>query len=1195
MSPCDENRAREHGVDVRVTDQDDNVADPAPGFGAQVPGTPREESLAEATMASSGKRPRVQDPTLVMPGSRPLSVSTDAEEPEHQSDRRRYRLPTVERENYEILGEVAVGGIGRIRRAREDRLGRPVALKELRSQADARVEARFVREALITARLQHPSIIPIYEAGRWPSGELFYAMKLVAGRSLAEALEGRSYEQRLELLPHVLDVAEAIAYAHSRRILHRDLKPSNILVGEFGETVVIDWGLAKDLSSHQEARSPEHTPARGSAFDAYSLAEEEDELLTVMGAVMGTPAYMPPEQAGGRAVDERADVYAIGAILYHLLAGCPPYEGSAPMKIVKQVLTGPPVPLQKRNPGVAQDLSAIVEKSMARAPLSRYPTARELAEDLRRFLNGQIVGAYRYSLNELFRRFAGRHRGALIVGLASLTVIAALSVVGLRRLVAEWRRAETKQGEAEQARRIAVEHADDLTLMHARAAVEHDPNQALAWLESVSPAFSRWSAARVVAADAKAHGIAMVLSGHKGAVNDVVFSRDGATLATCSDDHTVRLWDVKTGTPRILKGHTDEVYYLAFSPDGTELASAGKDETIRLWDTRTGAVRVLIGQTQRSGGLAFSPDGRRVLAASFDGTVRLWDEKSGEALLLSSTSGPVRTMAFSPDGKTVAHGGFDRMLHLGDLEGMPERVLAGHDAAIIALAFSPDGARVATRDLDGTVREWDVKSGVHHVLTDSARSAKALSTSGLGNLQFSPDSATIASVGEDEALRLWNVATGVTRVLHGHEGRILSAAFSPDGATIATGSYDRTVRLWSVSTGKSRIVHEFEDAVIKVAFSPDGEHLAAGGADATVRVFPTSTGADRVLAHQRPVVAADFSLDGKLLASADSEGIVRLWDLESGAPRVLFTHGPGAALVRFSPDGQRLASSGADGAVRTWDRATGLQKTITSYPRQSVRAIAFSPDGKLVASAGGEGLVRTFDLTSGEERVFAGHDKAVTTLLFSPDGAELASAGLDGVVRLWQLASGSSRALRGHEDAVFALAFSADGHKLASGSLDHKLRFWDTQTGESRLVDAGGSGITQIAYSADGATAITVSKVESSLRLWDVATGQQRGALRGHGGEVVAFSLSPDRLLLATASTDRTVRLWDLASGEGRVLRGHEGAVLGVAFSSDGRRLASFSQDGMVRIWSDDLPHDPAELRAWLAARVPVVGPALSP
>jgi eukaryotic-like serine/threonine-protein kinase len=1183
MSPHDENRARERGVDGRVTGQDDSVVTSSADRDA-----PSVENSPEATIASSGRRARVQDPTLIVAGAKPLSASSIAEEPvvEPESRRRRYRLPTVEREHYQILGEVAVGGIGRIRKAREDRLGRPVALKELRGEADARVEARFVREALITARLQHPSIIPIYEAGRWPSGELFYAMKLVAGRSLAEAIEGRSYEERLELLPHVLDVAEAIAYAHSRRILHRDLKPSNILVGEFGETVVIDWGLAKDLSSHRITPGPGQMPARA-AFDSNSAEVADDELLTMMGAVMGTPAYMPPEQASGKPVDERADVYAIGAILYHLLTGHPPYEGSNPMEIVRRVLAGPPAPLQKQQPGIAPDLSAILEKSMARVHHARYPSARELAEDLRRFLNGQIVGAHRYSPNDLLRRFAGRHRAALVVGLASIALMAVLGVVGLRRLVAEWRRAETKQGEVEEARRTAVEHADDLTLMHARAAVEHDPNQALAWLKSISPAFSRWSAARIVAADAKAHGIAMVLPGHTGAVNDVAFSRDGATLATGSDDHTVRLWDVKTGRERILKGHTDEVYFVAFSPDGTQLASAGKDETIRLWDIATGSARVLIGQTGRFGGLAFSPDGRHLLSASYDGMVRLWDAKSGDGSLLSSTPGPIRGMAFSPDGKTVAHGGGDRLLHLTDLESGRVRVLAGHEAAIIALAFSPDGARVATRDIDGTVLEWDARTGAHRALLGSSLSTKALSMTGLGALYFSPDSATIASVGEDETLRLWDVRTGAARALQGHEGRILAAAFSPDGSSIATGSYDRTVRLWSVATGKSRVLHESEDAVIKVAFSPDGEHLAAGSADATARIFPTSTGADRVLVHRSPVLAADFSRDGKLLGSADSEGILRLWDLASGAPRVLSRHGSGPAFLRFSPDGQRLASSGADGVVRSWDRATDLQKTITTYPRESARALAFSPDGRLLASAGGEGLVRVNDLTSGEERVFQGHDRAVTALLFSPSGAELASASLDGVVRLWQLASGSNRAFRGHEEAVSALAFSADGHKLASGSVDHKLRFWDTATGDSHLVDAGGSGITQIAYSADGMTAITVSKVESSLRLWDVATGQQRGALRGHGGEVVGFSLSPDRRLLATASTDRTVRLWDLASGESRVLRGHEGAVLGVVFSPDGLRLASFSQDGMARIWSDDLPHEPAELRAWLAERAP--------
>ena len=407
-------------------------------------GTTSMEPPVNDIAAFSGQRRREPDVTVVVPGAPSALDSSEVDSSSTlERTRLRYRLPTVERENYEILGEIAVGGIGRIRRAREDRLGRPVAIKELLGEASAVVEARFVREALITARLQHPSIIPIYEAGRWPSGELFYAMKLVDGRSLAEVLAGRSYAQRLELLPHVLSVAEAIAYAHSRRILHRDLKPSNILVGKFGETLVIDWGLAKDLSEHQQPPVSGLAPPRGPEFDSYSREGMTNGSLTMTGAVIGTPAYMPPEQAAGTAVDERADVYALGAILYHVLAGCPPYNGSSPMVVVRQVLTGPPTPLQQQQRGIAQDLSTIVEKAMARAPLARYPTALELADDLRRFQTGQIVGAHVYSSSDLVRRFARRHRATLLVALVALALIAALGVVGLRRVFAEWRRAES--------------------------------------------------------------------------------------------------------------------------------------------------------------------------------------------------------------------------------------------------------------------------------------------------------------------------------------------------------------------------------------------------------------------------------------------------------------------------------------------------------------------------------------------------------------------------------------------------------------------------------------------------------------------------------------------------------------------------------------------------------------------------------
>ncbi len=214
-------------------------------------------------------------------------------------------------------------------------------------------EPRFVAEALVTARLQHPSIVPVYEAGRWPGGEPFYAMKLVSGRSLADVIaERKTLEERLALLPHVLAVAEAIAYAHTERIIHRDLKPANVLVGDFGETVVIDWGLAKDLARE------EGTEPTGAADTP--LRSRRTERITRLGTVMGTPAYMPPEQAAGRPVDERADVYALGAILYHLLAGTRPYEGNSSEQVLQRVVQGPPPPLTERQKCIPADLLAIV-------------------------------------------------------------------------------------------------------------------------------------------------------------------------------------------------------------------------------------------------------------------------------------------------------------------------------------------------------------------------------------------------------------------------------------------------------------------------------------------------------------------------------------------------------------------------------------------------------------------------------------------------------------------------------------------------------------------------------------------------------------------------------------------------------------------------------------------------------------------
>jgi len=354
------------------------------------------------------------------------------------------QLPIVDRANYAVEGEFARGGMGRILSARDRRLGRVVALKELQATTspDAR---RFVREALVTARLQHPAIVPIYEAGRWPDGVPFYAMKLVSGRSLDALIRGaEGLVGRLALLPHLLAVAEAVAFAHSQRIVHRDLKPANVLVGGFGETVVVDWGLAKDLSAG--------TTEEADAEPKVGAAGGRDE--TVVGSVLGTPAYMAPEQARGETIDERADVYALGAMLYYLLAGAPPRSGTTVREVLAAAATERPVPVVEREPLTPPDLAAIVDKAMEPGLERRYPTARELAEDLRRFQTGQLVSAHRYSPGELLRRWIRQHRAAVTVA-AVLGLALATAVAG--GFIAVRRQARIAEAERDRARAAAAE------------------------------------------------------------------------------------------------------------------------------------------------------------------------------------------------------------------------------------------------------------------------------------------------------------------------------------------------------------------------------------------------------------------------------------------------------------------------------------------------------------------------------------------------------------------------------------------------------------------------------------------------------------------------------------------------------------------------------------------------------------------
>jgi WD40 repeat protein len=433
---------------------------------------------------------------------------------------------------YEFVEEHGRGGLGRVMRTRDTDLGREVAVKEILEQGGIG-EERFVREAMITARLEHPGIVPVYDAGRWPNGTPFYSMKLVSGKPLKELIRAaKTVEERLGLLPHVIAVADALAYAHDRGIIHRDLKPSNIIVGQFGETVVIDWGLAKDIKLAD--RAPELGPYRTS----------DDSGVTVAGAVLGTPAYMPPEQARGAEVDQRADVYAIGSILYHLVAGKPPYDGPSE-EIVRALGTRAPEPLQTVAPRTPTELTAIIARAMHRDPDHRYRTAIDLADDLRRFQNGQLVAAYSYSAADLARRWVRKHRllvagvTALLAGLICAAYVTVTRVLAARAQVAE---RETRLATANDA---LTRRTDSLQLTELQRQLLEDPTGVV---HTVAGLLSGNALARVDV-------VPLLRKADLLGVADWQQSIDGsASLSLTStgevavvDSHSVRILDASTG------------------------------------------------------------------------------------------------------------------------------------------------------------------------------------------------------------------------------------------------------------------------------------------------------------------------------------------------------------------------------------------------------------------------------------------------------------------------------------------------------------------------------------------------------------------------------------------------------------------------------------------------------------------------
>jgi WD40 repeat protein/serine/threonine protein kinase len=999
---------------------------------------------------------------------------------------------------YLLLEPLGEGGMGKVFKAKHRSLGRIVALKVIRQDRLTNPAAiqRFQREIRAVSQLSHPNVVLAYDADQIGDRQIF-AMEYAEGNDLARTLKERGPLPVGQACDYARQTALGLQHAHERGLVHRDIKPSNLMVSG-GVVKILDMGLSR------LREGPE-----GGTIDA---------TLTQDGHVVGTPDYLPPEQArDAHGVDVRADIYSLGCTLYQLLTGSVPFPGGSPMEKVFKHQLEEPTPIEKLRTDLPKGLPAVVRKMMAKVPEQRYQTPEEVALALGPF--------------------------------ARLDSGPATAIKAKKR--------QTKPPLLDPPRRAATTTKQDVTIG-----------------EGISPPRGRrWLIAGLAGGLLLSLGCVSLLvlgwtnSSSPGTGTSPGGAREPSLPAeklTVIGDPTWRHWGVVTS--------------LAASADGKRVASGGSDNAVRIWDRDTGKEAAIgWGHEQPVLAVAFSPDGQTVASGSADHNVRLWNAATGqEVATLKGHAGEVIAVAFAPDGKTVASGGADRQVTLWDVAGRQRRALLSHSGLVRSIAFSADGKMLAAAAISGQRPSWEVRFWD----LEQAKAVFAVPFPETQDLvvAFAPTGSLLAIGNQTSGkqgngnLGVYDAAKRETVTVHKENGPVRGVAFSADGKTLFAAVND-TVKAYNMGPKlRQRSAVSAESGRPIVCLALVGKTVMVGQADSVIAVGEDGgslkVGDGRF--HRGPVNGIAVAADGKMLASvANVDGqLVKLWTLPGGQHRVnLAGHQGWINGVTVTPDG-RVAAWGASGAT-AW--SAGGQKLFSiNDPSWNTAGAVLSGDGKSIVLLNQTENVKLHDFQTGKElAVLTGHTEPITVAAFSPDGQTLVTGSADRTIRNWDVAGRKVRGVLKQPGTVTALTFSGDGKVVASafaantqsGPADVKL--WDFASGRDLAVLGNvPTVVTGLACAPAGKPVVLwgqnfVKVWEGSPELWsplDGVTGSPRAAALSHDGKLLALA-TENRLLVK-----------DLGSRKNVLDTAVPGPIGGLAFSPDDKTLYTANGNGTMYV-----------------------------